>query len=214
MERDYTEEELKKIYRERLNDFSLPYEDAFIAAVKKEQMFCEVNRKGNSCDDIDDWYDEEDEDFEPPAQAIVKNSYLRIEGLCIDFFVTLMASGAFEMMLNMGASPFVIMGNIVAFSWRAGKYSVKLDGRKREFCKYIVTNCYTFADRLRYVFSNGGAGFLLENAIDEFCQQEKEHYPEVDAATLREEIADAANQLVKDGILVPSKENGRYLVKF
>lgn len=214
MERYFTEQDLRALFQKNLDEKLLIYEDDFIKAVVDLDGLELCKTLANEDDFDEDDFDENGEEFEPPAQLSLKEHYVKLEELALDLLFSLLSGGVLEMILGMGFTPFATLAGLVAFARRAGNYCSTLVGEKRNFCRYLTTHCYTYGDRLRYFFSNGGAGFILNEAVEGYCQCRSEQSPETDIQKLRQDTEGFAHQLMDDGILIPAPEAGRYLICF
>ena len=203
------DDELRKLFCVYAQSDSEEYTDQFVDKVFSSLHENEIDEEdGKRFIDPNDPFNTMDN-----VTGIMGDQYIRFTDLAGDLLKELFADGVIDMLIVPEPLRASLLFGLVHFVWDIGRYRVPLNEGKKEFCKFLITHSYKFSDWVRY-FPKGGRGFLLPQAIEDFCVYKLEKDPSQDKEQLRANAIDYANQLKDQHILVERNEPDRYIIRF
>lgn len=211
----FMEDDLRALYRTYVDqkckgDEDLFVEEAFKCLGQNETLAYDEAYRGLE----ESYSDYETEDIMPPAEYIVGTRYIIMEDFARDLLITILSGGTLELLLGLSTTPVSLIIQLFIFVIRVGKYCKCLTPEKQDFCRFLATQRYTFGDRLRYMFSGGGMGFLLDDSIDEYCAMIRQKGDSANPERQKQIIEEYAKQMIADGILIPTQNPDRYIIHF
>ena len=154
-----------------------------------------------------------DETMYKSAAVIFGERYIKLWDLVRDLIIELCIDGGVDWLIFPDSMKVSILVSLIKFARTLSKYITPLSKGKKAFCKYVMVNHYTVSD---WVCNppDGGCGFLLSRAIDKYCEYMLNENPSMDAAKVRKETQQYADELIAEGVFVKRDETGRYIIRF
>lgn len=205
----FTEASLKAWFRENVPQEFHACEADFISAMVQPSAGPGGNQEkkiGRSRDWLYDTY--------PAAQVTVGSHNIRLEELTLGLIKTALCGGLAELLIGNPVPVPTVVASLCWFAKDAGMYCSSLSAEEQSFYHFLVTNFYSYSDRLNELFyPPAGSGFSLREALDRYVAACLEKDLSADPAGLREAAEKAAQLLQKKDILC-EKENGSWRISF
>lgn len=205
----FTEETLRAWFRANASPEFRACEAEFISVMREAAEPVPVGVGGRTIPP-EDWLF----DTVPAAQVTIGNRNIRLEELTLDLVKIVLCSGGAELLVGKPVPVATVVVSACLFARDAGKYVSQLSSGELDFYRFLVTNFYSFSDRLNeLLYPPAGAGFSLDEAVGQYVSARLEKDPSAGPDGPREAAKEAVRLLREKNILRETK-NGSWRISF